>query len=74
MCTIACWIDFPAMTNCLLSSLLTMEGMILVRVKLYMSLAMLQVSEIGLIPFSMASGGDCLGIGVTAGDFKRGGK
>ena len=62
------------MANCLLSSLLTMEGIILVKVKLSMSLAMWQVSEIGLILFSMESGVDCLGIGVTTPDFKRGGK
>ena len=34
--------------------------------------AMWQVSEIGLILFSKESCGDCLGIGVTTADFKRG--
>ena len=33
-----------------------------------------RVSEIGLILFSMESGGDCLGIGITTADFKREGK
>jgi hypothetical protein len=32
------------------------------------------VSEMGLIPFSMEPGGDCLGRGVTAALFNRGGK
>ena len=51
-----------------------MDGRILAKVRPSITLAISQVSEMGLIPFSMEPGGDCLGRGVTAALFNRGGK
>jgi hypothetical protein len=51
-----------------------MDSKILVKVKPSINLEIWQVSEMGQIPFSMESGGVCLGRGVTTDLFRRGGK
>ena len=60
--------DRPAAANCLLSSLESSFGSILDKVKLCSTLEIWQVKEISLKSASIALGGLCFRIGLTAAD------
>lgn len=68
-------VDRPAAANYLLRSTLGSSfGSILDKVKLSSTLEIWQVKEAGLKSVSIALGGLCFGMGLTAADLSRGGR